>query len=318
MKIIDVVGFIKVNNPADLELIIPGMMDLLAEQVSEEPTICIRDISRALEASLLNNPGHGYEIKLVDENYRYVFREEDIPYWKTYTYRNIVVMCRAPRALTRQQINKMDAFCLNWGIYSEKALNNCKDEPWTNKILGCKEPSEIKQNIRATMKEAVEFWLNETEIGRLVRNQFDDITIDDKEEPINIFISDHKNKYNNCMSINSNGSYNGRKGINGITLWLKDCYNDVMGETNDKKCCNDLVNHPNHYCQNGLESIDVIKAFTSDLNGVEAFCAGNAIKYILRFNHKNGEEDLDKAFWYINRLKEEKYHNEETNEKGDD
>ena len=81
---------------------------------------------------------------------------------------------------------------------------------------------------------------------------------------------------------------------------------------------NDPVNHPNHYCQNGLESIDVIKAFASDLNGVEAFCAGNAIKYILRFNHKNGEQDLDKAIWYINRLKEEKYHNKDLNKKGGD
>lgn len=81
---------------------------------------------------------------------------------------------------------------------------------------------------------------------------------------------------------------------------------------------NDPVNHPNHYCQNGLESIDVIKAFTSDLNGVEAFCAGNAIKYILRFNHKNGEQDLDKAIWYINRLKEEKYHDKDLVEKGGD
>lgn len=69
----------------------------------------------------------------------------------------------------------------------------------------------------------------------------------------------------------------------------------------------DNVNHPNHYCQNGLESIDVIKAFTADLKGEAAFCAGNAIKYILRFHHKNGKEDLEKAKWYINRLEEVLY-----------
>ena len=33
-----------------------------------------------------------------------------------------------------------------------------------------------------------------------------------------------------------------------------------------------------------------------------AFCAGNAIKYIFRFSHKNGVEDLRKAEWYIDRL----------------
>lgn len=153
-----------------------------------------------------------------------------------------------------------------------------------------------------TVKEAVEFWLNKIEMGRLVRNQFDTITIDDREEPINIFIADHKNEYNNCMSINSDGSYNDRKGSDGIILWLKDCYDDVVAEIKDKKY--DHVNHPNHYCQNGLESIDVIKAFTADLKGEAAFCAGNAIKYILRFHHKNGKEDLEKAKWYINRLED--------------
>ena len=66
----------------------------------------------------------------------------------------------------------------------------------------------------------------------------------------------------------------------------------------------DNINHPSHYCQNGLESIDVIKAFSADLNGEAAFCHGNAIKYILRFYHKNGKEDLEKAKWYINRLED--------------
>lgn len=73
---------------------------------------------------------------------------------------------------------------------------------------------------------------------------------------------------------------------------------DIVEETNDP------VNHPSHYCQGGLESIDVIKAFTADLKGEQAFCAGNAIKYILRFSHKNGKEDIEKAIWYLNRLKD--------------
>ncbi len=65
----------------------------------------------------------------------------------------------------------------------------------------------------------------------------------------------------------------------------------------------DRVNHPNHYQGlGGLEASDVIWAFTADLTGFEAFCAGNAIKYILRWNHKNGTEDLRKAKWYIDEL----------------
>ena len=64
----------------------------------------------------------------------------------------------------------------------------------------------------------------------------------------------------------------------------------------------DKVNHPSHYNQNGMEVWDVIKAFTSDLNGAEAFYAGNVIKYVLRWNHKNGIEDLEKAKAYIDKL----------------
>ena len=62
------------------------------------------------------------------------------------------------------------------------------------------------------------------------------------------------------------------------------------------------VDHPNHYqSESGLEVIDVIKAFTAELSGEEAFCIGNAIKYICRYSKKNGVEDLEKAKWYIDR-----------------
>ena len=60
--------------------------------------------------------------------------------------------------------------------------------------------------------------------------------------------------------------------------------------------------HPNHYIQSGLSVWDVIKAYTEDLTGVDAFNAGNAIKYILRWHHKNGIEDLKKAKVYIDEL----------------
>lgn len=66
---------------------------------------------------------------------------------------------------------------------------------------------------------------------------------------------------------------------------------------------NDMVNHPDHYqTETGLEAIDVIGAFTSDMKGIEAFCTGNAIKYLCRWKKKNGIEDLRKAEWYLQRL----------------
>ena len=65
----------------------------------------------------------------------------------------------------------------------------------------------------------------------------------------------------------------------------------------------DNVNHPAHYMSNtGLETIDVIEAFTYDLVGLEAVCTANVIKYICRWKHKNGVEDLKKAQWYLNKL----------------
>jgi hypothetical protein len=65
------------------------------------------------------------------------------------------------------------------------------------------------------------------------------------------------------------------------------------------------VNHPSHYNQGGVECIDAIKSATEGLSGIESFCTGNAIKYLWRWKHKNGTEDLDKAVWYILKLKEE-------------
>lgn len=58
----------------------------------------------------------------------------------------------------------------------------------------------------------------------------------------------------------------------------------------------DNVNKPSHYQgSKGLESIEVIDNFIGDLPGKAAWCWGNAIKYLLRFQKKNGLEDLKKA-----------------------
>lgn len=64
----------------------------------------------------------------------------------------------------------------------------------------------------------------------------------------------------------------------------------------------DVVNHPPHYKANGFETIDIIEAYTKDLNGIEAVCAANVIKYICRWNNKNGLQDLLKCRWYLNKL----------------
>lgn len=73
-----------------------------------------------------------------------------------------------------------------------------------------------------------------------------------------------------------------------------------MYESNDEN-----VSHPNHYqSDSGLEVIDVISAFTSELKGIEAVDTANAIKYICRWKKKNGVQDIKKAIWYLTHLVE--------------
>lgn len=62
----------------------------------------------------------------------------------------------------------------------------------------------------------------------------------------------------------------------------------------------DNINHPAHYTQGGVECIDAIEAATGD--GFAGYCAGNVIKYLFRYRHKGGAEDLKKARWYLDRL----------------
>lgn len=61
---------------------------------------------------------------------------------------------------------------------------------------------------------------------------------------------------------------------------------------------NDVVNHPDHYTDGGIETIDFIEAKKLPYH------LGNAVKYISRAGKKDPEktvEDLKKAVWYINR-----------------
>lgn len=51
------------------------------------------------------------------------------------------------------------------------------------------------------------------------------------------------------------------------------------------------VNHPSHYTQTDFECIELVRYM--------GFNLGNAIKYIWRYDSKNGIEDLKKALWYL-------------------
>ena len=88
--------------------------------------------------------------------------------------------------------------------------------------------------------------------------------------------------------------------------WYKEL-DQATCENSVDRCCDkesnvDMVNHPAHYTQGGIECIDCIKSATVGKVGIEAFCVGNAIKYLFRYEEKNGIEDVKKARWYIDRL----------------
>lgn len=76
---------------------------------------------------------------------------------------------------------------------------------------------------------------------------------------------------------------------------------------------NDQVNHPSHYTQGNVECIDAIESAVTHLTGADAYCTGNAIKYLFRWKQKGGLQDLEKAIWYINRMLEK--HREQPKER---
>lgn len=98
--------------------------------------------------------------------------------------------------------------------------------------------------------------------------------------------------------------------INGETFsdnYVIECKDnkDLIGYKNDN------IISPNHYVSdNGIEAFDVQEAFIHELKGMSASYWCNIVKYILRFQKKNGVEDLKKARYYLDKLIEEESDNE--------
>ena len=53
----------------------------------------------------------------------------------------------------------------------------------------------------------------------------------------------------------------------------------------------DMVNHPPHYNKGKYEVLDIIEDQLGQ--GYEPYLKGNILKYILRYEFKNGVEDLN-------------------------
>ena len=62
----------------------------------------------------------------------------------------------------------------------------------------------------------------------------------------------------------------------------------------------DVVERPQHYTSTSIECIDAMRE-TQGVEATKQFCICNAFKYLWRHNAKNGDEDIKKASWYLNK-----------------
>ena len=64
------------------------------------------------------------------------------------------------------------------------------------------------------------------------------------------------------------------------------------------------VNHPQHYTTYDVETLDMMIRIWG-IKETISFCKLNAFKYRMRAGHKdNAQQDINKALWYENKMKE--------------
>lgn len=64
----------------------------------------------------------------------------------------------------------------------------------------------------------------------------------------------------------------------------------------------DNVDHPKHYTNGSIETIDMIEVIIAPYDPVTGWCIANVVKYVSRAPLKNNlAEDLKKARWYLDR-----------------
>ena len=63
----------------------------------------------------------------------------------------------------------------------------------------------------------------------------------------------------------------------------------------------DPVDRPYHYGFGGVETIEALEASMTP-EAFRGFLKGNVLKYVWRYENKNGLEDLKKAKWYLKTL----------------
>lgn len=116
-----------------------------------------------------------------------------------------------------------------------------------------------------------------------------------KEFQILLERMDRKRKEIYVSPINSTSDADCQRGWDEAFNFIEDQIHDINEDMNSTD--------PNHYKQGSMETIDeMILIFGKE--AVIDFCKVNAWKYRARAIYKNGEEDMAKSDWYLEKAKE--------------
>ena len=85
---------------------------------------------------------------------------------------------------------------------------------------------------------------------------------------------------------------------------LQEVQGDLCQDKEDVEYINKTNNLPAHYNIAGIDTMDLILTICehNNTNQRETFYLANTLKYLIRYNNKNGIDDLEKAKDYLNRL----------------
>lgn len=86
-----------------------------------------------------------------------------------------------------------------------------------------------------------------------------------------------------------------------VLKWAESYCKDEWQEVFDEQTSKDPVN-PQHYKNGEVECIEAIKSAVVGKDGFAGYLTGNLLKYVWRYESKNGVEDLEKGLWYLNKL----------------
>lgn len=91
------------------------------------------------------------------------------------------------------------------------------------------------------------------------------------------------------------------KGGDIVSYRLSSSHSSTAQTRRNDELLSDAVNSPKHYANSTIECIDAIEASMSR-EEFRGYLKGNVQKYVWRYRHKGGVEDLKKSQWYANRL----------------